>query len=248
MPVIGLLLGHLPQARTTRLLSSLLHAAAPSGTRLVELTPSELPLHAPYTDAPLPHAGIEWKRQLDAVDGLLVITPTHERSIPGTLKHALDWASASPTSLEDKPVVIAGAAAPAAGSFMAIVHLRTVLSDAGALVMGQPERTLTVQASDFSAHGHCHSAELDAQAHALLSAAAGYVAHVARVGGSGPLPTVPTDPVRAVRAEQATAPMSPAAGIAAFVDSVATADPLATTGDPLYATVRTDSTTGVPAA
>ncbi|MDN4476910.1 NADPH-dependent FMN reductase [Demequina sp. SYSU T00192] len=248
MPVIGLLLGHLPQARTTRLLSSLLHAAAPAGTRLVELTPNDLPLHAPYSDAPLPHAGLEWKRQIDAVDGLLVITPTHERSIPGVLKHALDWASCSPSSLEDKPVVIAGAAAPRVGSFMAIVHLRSVLADAGALVMGQPERTLTVQSSDFSAHGRCHSAELDAQAHALLGAAAGYVAHVMRAGGSGPLPTVPSDPVRAVRAERAAAPVSPAGGIPAFVDTVATTDPLVQTGDPLYATLRTDSTTGAPAA
>ncbi|WP_062312490.1 NADPH-dependent FMN reductase [Demequina rhizosphaerae] len=248
MPVIGLLMGNLPQARTTRLLSSLLHAAAPSGTRLVELSPADLPLHAPYTDAPLPSAGLAWKRQLDAVDGLLVITPTHERSIPGTLKHALDWASASPTSLEDKPVVIAGAAAPRSGSFMALVHLRTVLADAGALVMGQPERTLTVQSTDFSAHGHCHSAELDAQAHALLGAAAGYVAHVARAGGSGPLPTVPTDPIRAIRAARSTAPASPAVGIPAFVDRVATADPLVETRDPLHAAMRTDSTTGAPAA
>ncbi|SEJ25370.1 NADPH-dependent FMN reductase [Demequina mangrovi] len=247
MPVIGLLMGNLPQARTTRLLSSLLHAAAPSGTRLVELTPTDLPLHGPYTDAPVPTAALEWKRRLEEVDGLLIITPTHERAIPGTLKHALDWAVAARSSLVDKPVVIAGAAAPRQGSFMALVNLRSVLSDAGALVMRQPERTLTAQASDFSAHGHCHSAELDSQAHELLSAAAGYVAHVVRVGGPGSLPSVPTDPIRAVRAARTPAPRSPADGIPAFSDTASTPDPLAITADPVLGTISMDTTTGAPA-
>ncbi|WP_062291136.1 NADPH-dependent FMN reductase [Demequina phytophila] len=248
MPVIGLLLGQLPQARTTRLLASLLHAAAPAGTRLVELTPPDLPLHAPYVDAPLPRAAFEWKRAIDAVDGLLIVTPTHERSVPGALKHTLDWAHASPSALAGKPIAIAGAAAPRAGSFMALVHLRTILSDAGAEVMGQPERTLAVQASDFSAHGRCHSADLDAQAHSLLGAAAGYIAHLTRIADSGQIPTVPTDPVAAVRAERAPAPTSPALGIPAFVGSVTTADPLVITGDPTFAMAHLDSTTGAPAA
>ncbi|WP_062463847.1 NADPH-dependent FMN reductase [Demequina soli] len=249
MPVIGLLLGHLPQARTTRLLSSLLHAAAPAGTTVVELVATDLPLHAPYTDAPLPTAGIEWKRRIDAVDGLLVVTPTHERSIPGSLKHLIDWASASPSSLAGKPVVIAGAAAPRAGTFLALVRLRSILGEAGAALMGQPERTLAVEAADFAPSGACRDAELDAAAHALLGAAAGYIAHLARVNESGPIPlAVPTDPIAAVRAEHAAAPLSPAAGVPAFVDTVTTADPLAATGDPAFALVRTDSTTGAPAA
>ncbi|WP_062522598.1 NADPH-dependent FMN reductase [Demequina silvatica] len=248
MPVIGLLLGQLPQARTTRLLASLLHAAAPKGTQLVELTPPELPLHAPYTDAPLPRAAFEWKLAIGAVDGLLIVTPTHERSVPGALKHMIDWADASPSALEGKPVVIAGAAAPRAGSFMALVHLRTILKDAGAEVMGQPERSLTVQASDFSTHGRCHSADLDAHAHSLLAATAGYVAHLTRISEPGPIAAVPTDPVAAVRAERAPAPPSPASGIPAFVDSITTADPLVITGDPTFAMAHVDSTTGAPSA
>ena len=260
MPVIGLLLGQLPEARTTRLLSTLLHTVAPRGTTVVELTASDLPLHAPYTDAPLPSAGIALKRAIDEVDGVLVLTPTHERSIPGALKHAIDWATASPSSLVGRPVAIAGAAAPRAGYFAALTHLRTVLKDAGAMVMGQPEHVLSVDAASFDEHGTCVDVELETQAKELLAAVAGFVVHQARASlAAGEPPTtpatpltpahgltLPSDPVAAVLAERAPGPPSPTVGIPAFVDAVSTADPLVETGDPLAVSLRTDSTTGAP--
>jgi chromate reductase len=263
MPVIGLLLGQLPEARTTRLLSTLLHSVAPRGTTVVELTASDLPLHAPYTDAPLPSAGIALKRAIDEVDGVLVLTPTHERSIPGALKHAIDWATSSPSSLVGRPVAIAGAAAPRAGYFAALTHLRTVLKDAGATVMGQPEHALSVDAASFDEHGTCVDVELEAQAKELLAAVAGFVVHEARasIAAGDPPATpatpatpvtparglaVPSDPVAAALAARAPGPPSPTVGIPAFVDAVSTADPLVETGDPLVASLRTDSTTGAP--
>ncbi|MFP5360802.1 MAG: NAD(P)H-dependent oxidoreductase [Actinomycetes bacterium] len=266
MPVIGLLLGQLPEARTTRLLSTLLHSVAPRGTTVVELTASDLPLHAPYTDAPLPSAGIALKRAIDEVDGVLVLTPTHERSIPGALKHAIDWATASPSSLMSRPVAIAGAAAPRAGYFAALTHLRTVLKDAGATVMGQPEHALSVDAASFDEHGTCVDAELEAQVRELLAAIAGFVVHQARASLAAGEPSatpvapvtpvtpatparglaVPSDPVAAVLAARAPGPASPTVGIPAFVDAVSTADPLVETSDPLAVALRTDSTTGAP--
>lgn len=263
MPVIGLLLGQLPEARTTRLLSTLLHTVAPRGTTVVELTASDLPPHAPYTDAPLPTAGIALKRAIDEVDGVLILTPTHERSIPGALKHAIDWATASPSSLVGRPVAIAGAAAPRAGYFAALTHLRTVLKDAGATVMGQPEHALSVDAASFDEHGACVDVELEAQAKELLAAIAGFVVHQARASlAAGEQPAtpvapvtpvtparglaVPSDPVAAVLAERAPGPPSPTVGIPAFVDAVSTADPLVETSDPLAVSLRTDSTTGAP--
>jgi len=249
MPVIGLLLGQMPEARTTRLLSDLLHRAAPPGTTIVELTTADLPHHSPCADAPATAASLEWKRALSLIDGLLVVTPSHERSIPGLLKHALDWASASPCSLAGVPAVIAGAAAPRAGRFSAVSHLRTVLADAGASVMGQPERSLEVTGRDFDADGRCVNVTLWEQARELLGDAAGHVAHQSRLRGAAEAPTapVPSDPVRAVRAEASPAPASPVDGVpAAFLDTVATADPLTQPFEPIVPAPHT--ATGAPAA
>ncbi|MDN4490367.1 NADPH-dependent FMN reductase [Demequina sp. SYSU T00068] len=262
MPVIGLLLGQLPHARTARQLATMLHAAAPSGTTLVEISTAELPFHAPYADMPTPAGAIAFKRALADVDGLLIITPSHERSIPGALKHAIDWASASPSSLEGKPVVIAGASAPRSGYFAALQHLRTVLNDAGARLMGQPERTLAVAPHCFGGSGRCVDAELDSQVSELVSAAAGYVAHLSRERvataerpvidtAAGRLSTEETRrPMRVLQRLEVRGdggPASPVDGTPSpFVDTASTIDPLVATGDPAILAFSTETTTGAP--
>ncbi len=261
MPVIGLLLGQLPHARTARQLASMLHAAAPSGTTLIEISPAELPFHAPYADAPAPAGAIAFKRAIAEVDGLIIVTPSHERSIPGALKHAIDWAGASPSSLADKPVVIAGASAPRSGYFAALQHLRTVLNDAGARLMGQPERTLPVAPHCFGGSGRCVDAELDSQVHELMSAAAGYIAHLTReaaVTAESPLadaaPRLTTAetrrPMRVLEelaARDTAAPESPVDGTPSpFVDTASTIDPLAATGEPALLAFSTETSTGAP--
>ncbi|WP_062386078.1 NADPH-dependent FMN reductase [Demequina iriomotensis] len=225
MVTVGLLVGHLPQARAASLLAGLLRESAPDGATIVELEPTALPAHAPFADTPLPEAGVAWRQRIEEVDGLLVVAPTHGRSVPGSLKHLIDWACAEPSTLEGKPVVIAGAAAPGAGTFLAMVRLRSFLTDAGAAVMGQPERQLTVSAEDFESSGACRTPDLAAQASVLAHAAAEYVTHVARVGASGPIPVVPSDPVARVRAAT-PGPASPAAGMPSLVDTVALAPPV----------------------
>ncbi|WP_062378907.1 NADPH-dependent FMN reductase [Demequina pelophila] len=243
MAVIGLLVGQLPQARTTRALASTLHTLVPRGTTLVELSHDDLPGHGPYDDEPAPASALAWKRALGALDGLVIVAPTHGRSLPGSCKHALDWATATPSALATLPVVIAGAAAPGREHFAALVHLRGVLADARATVMGQPERTLAVEAADFDDDGRCVNAELEAEARDLLRAAAGFVAHVARTRPHAdlrrtadlPIRAVTTatedDPVAAIRRAPLPAPTTPWAGVpvpgaSSFVDTAITADPL----------------------
>ncbi|WP_062307881.1 NADPH-dependent FMN reductase [Demequina subtropica] len=220
MPTIGLLLGQLPQARSTRLLSSLLHRAAPRGTTLVELTPQALPMHPPYTDAPMPSSGAAWKCALAGVDGLIVVTPSHERSIPGTLKHALDWAASSPSPLAGMPVMIAGVARPGEGLFSPVTHLRTVLMDAGAEVAGQPERSLAMDPAAFGEAGECSDAALWQQAAELVADAAGFTVHVRRARAA-----VPSTPVPAIDAA-GPAPRSPEVGVPLATQAMAAvADP-----------------------
>ena len=265
MPVIGLLLGQLPQARTARHLASMLHSAVPRGSTLIEISPADLPFHAPYSDTPAPSGAIAFKRAIDQVDGLLIVTPSHERSIPGALKHALDWAASSPNSLAGKPVVIAGASAPRSGYFAALQHLRTVLGDADARLMGQPERTLAAAPHCFGGSGRCVDAELDSQVQELMSATAGYIAHLSRESAN--LPAAAPAPLSAVGAELSTSearrPMrvieelerrgdtAPGSAVdlppSPFVDTLSTVDPLTATGDPAVVSISVETSTGAPA-
>ncbi|MFV0632585.1 NADPH-dependent FMN reductase [Demequina sp.] len=184
MTTLGVLIGPLSSSRATRHVSRLLHEVVPSHVRLVELDPQGLPHHAPYTDVVPATTGVQWKRDVAQLDGLLVLTPCHERSIPGVLKNALDWAggTVAPNALTGLPVVIAGMGCEAAARFSAIQHLRTVLTDAGAVLKSQPEMMLHVEDDSFDESGSCVDNALRGDAIELLSIAAGFVAHQTRAG------------------------------------------------------------------
>lgn len=86
--------------------------------------------------APLPVAQL---RQLIAdADGLLIATPEYNGSIPGQLKNGLDWASRPHrnSALQDKPAAVISASPRATGAARAAAELRTVLTAAGASVIG----------------------------------------------------------------------------------------------------------------
>ena len=71
-------------------------------------------------------------------DGLLVVTPEHNRSLTAVLKNAIDWGSkpADKNVWRDKTAMITGTSAGAAGTALAQQHLRTMLGNLGAIVLG----------------------------------------------------------------------------------------------------------------
>src|SRR5262249_44861165 len=76
---------------------------------------------------------------IEAADGVLVVTPEHNRSVPTVLKNAIDWAARpyGQNSWAGKVVAIAGTSPGAIGTALAQQHLRQILgSSLGALVMG----------------------------------------------------------------------------------------------------------------
>jgi len=97
-----------------------------------------------------PPAGVtKLKQQIEAADGVLIAMPEYNRSFPGVLKNALDWASRpyGQSSWADKPVATVGATPGATGTAAGQGHLRTILPVYGMLVMGQPEVYLNIKPS-----------------------------------------------------------------------------------------------------
>src|SRR5215211_7074667 len=98
----------------------------------------DLPLYNQDLEAELPKSVARLKAELAAADGLLFVTAEHNRSISAVLKNAIDW-GARPygrNSWNDKPAAITGTSPGAIATAIAQQHLRQVLGDLGALVMG----------------------------------------------------------------------------------------------------------------
>ena len=78
-----------------------------------------------------PETVLEFKRQIREADGVIMITPEFNWSIPGVLKNALDWLSRADQEMVDKPVMIAGVSSGQMGTIRAQLHLRQILSSPG---------------------------------------------------------------------------------------------------------------------
>ncbi|WP_216216320.1 NAD(P)H-dependent oxidoreductase [Amycolatopsis aidingensis] len=122
-----------------RLLDAARHELGP-GAELVDWTGLR---HLPPFDqdaeaGPVPAAVAELRREVTAADGLLVITPEYNGSIPGQLKNAIDWASRPHGAgmLTGKPAAVLGASPSPHGAAWAQDELAKVLGIAGATVVG----------------------------------------------------------------------------------------------------------------
>ena len=76
-----------------RILAKALIRLAPDDLSFVEIPIGNLPLYSQDYDADYPPEGRALKEAIAAADAILLVTPEYNRSIPGALKNAIDWAS-----------------------------------------------------------------------------------------------------------------------------------------------------------
>jgi len=127
--VVGYFVGSLSSTSINRLLAKALTRLAPPGLRLVEIPIRDLPLYSPDYDANYPPVALAFKQAIANVDALLFVTPEYNRSIPGGLKNAIDWASRpwGQNSFARKPSGVIGTSPGAIGTAVAQQSLRGVL-------------------------------------------------------------------------------------------------------------------------
>lgn len=94
-----------------------------------------------------------FKQLIEDSDGVLIVSPEYNRSMPGVLKNALDWASrpGGKSSLKHKPVALMGASIGPSGTTVAQSHLRSVVGPSGGIPMQQPEVYVTAKEGVFGA-------------------------------------------------------------------------------------------------
>lgn len=138
---VGYFVGSLSSTSINRVLSRALIGLAPPDLEFREISIGNLQLYSPDHDSDFPPEARALKRSIAAVDAVLFVTPEYNRSIPGALKNAIDWASRpwGQNSFDHIPAAVIGASVGQIGTAMAQQNLRGVLSFCNARQMTSPE-------------------------------------------------------------------------------------------------------------
>src|SRR6476469_5249097 len=127
---VGYFVGSLAKASINRKLAVALTRLAPPELKFREIPIGDLPLYSYDYDKEFPPAGKALKDALASVDAVLFVTPEYNRSIPGALKNAIDWASRpwGTNSFSRKPSAIIGTSPGKIGTAVAQQHLRSIMA------------------------------------------------------------------------------------------------------------------------
>ncbi len=138
---VGYFVGSLSSTSINRVLSRALIRLAPDDMEFTEIPIGGLPLYSPDYDDDFPPEANALKASIAAVDAVLFVTPEYNRSIPGALKNAIDWASRpwGQNSFDHIPAAVIGASAGQLGTAVGQQSLRGVLSFCNARQMTSPE-------------------------------------------------------------------------------------------------------------
>jgi chromate reductase len=152
---VGYFVGSLSSTSINRVLSKALIRLAPGDLEFTEIPIGDLPLYSQDYDADFPPEARALKDAISASDAILFVSPEYNRSIPGALKNAIDWASRpwGQNSFDNMPAAVIGASVGQIGTAMAQQSLRGVLSFCNARQMTTPEAYIQYSPEIFTADG-----------------------------------------------------------------------------------------------
>jgi chromate reductase, NAD(P)H dehydrogenase (quinone) len=152
---VGYFVGSLSSTSINRVLSRALIRVAPPELAFTEIPIGNLPLYSPDHDADYPPEAKALKEAISRSDAVLFVTPEYNRSIPGALKNAIDWASRpwGQNSFHHIPAGVIGASIGAIGTAVAQQSLRGVLSFCNARQLTSPEAYIRYSTEIFRDDG-----------------------------------------------------------------------------------------------
>ncbi|HYI34870.1 MAG TPA: NADPH-dependent FMN reductase [Glaciibacter sp.] len=152
---VGYFVGSLSSKSINRVLSKSLIRLAPEELVFTEIPIRDLPLYSQDYDDNYPPEAMALKDAIASSDAVLIVTPEYNRSIPGGLKNALDWASRpwGKNSLDHIPAATIGASVGSIGTAVAQQSVRGVLSFCNARQMTAPEAYIHYSPDVFSDDG-----------------------------------------------------------------------------------------------
>ena len=154
--IVGYFVGSLAKNSINRKLATALVRLAPSGLEMREIPIRDLPLYSYDYDKAYPTAAQALKDALARVDAVLFVTPEYNRSIPGGLKNAIDWASRpwGKNSFSRKPSGIIGTSPGKIGTAVAQQHLRSIMAFCNSPLMNAIEAYIEFTPGLITDDGH----------------------------------------------------------------------------------------------
>ena len=106
--------------------------------------------HDIQVDSGFPADATAWADAIRAADGMIIVSPEYNWSIPGGLKNAIDWVSRmKDVPFKEKPVAIQSCAGGVLGGARMQYHLRQSLLSIDAFLFGKPEILVTFAPKKF---------------------------------------------------------------------------------------------------
>jgi chromate reductase, NAD(P)H dehydrogenase (quinone) len=98
----------------------------------------DLPIYNQDNEGNLPPEVVRYKDEIAKADGVLIVTPEHNRSAPTVLKNAIDWGARpfGKSVWPGKPGFITGTSPGAIGTALVQANLRTVMLGLGMTLLG----------------------------------------------------------------------------------------------------------------
>jgi chromate reductase, NAD(P)H dehydrogenase (quinone) len=152
---VGYFVGSLSSTSINRELSKALIRLAPHDLEFTEIPIGNLPLYSQDYDANYPPEALALKEAIQQSNAVLFVTPEYNRSIPGALKNAIDWASRpwGQNAFDHIPAAVIGASTGQIGTAVAQQSLRAVLSFCNARQMTAPEAYIKFSPEVFPGDG-----------------------------------------------------------------------------------------------
>ncbi|MDI3321575.1 NADPH-dependent FMN reductase [Pinibacter soli] len=124
----------------------------------MEILSIDLPLYNADLDVPAaaerPPAVVTFRNELAKADGLVIVSPEYNYSIPGGLKNAIDWASrGADAPLLNMPVSVMGATTGMWGTVRMQLAFHAVFQFLNMKPVYKPEVLIAQAPSKFNEHG-----------------------------------------------------------------------------------------------
>jgi chromate reductase, NAD(P)H dehydrogenase (quinone) len=138
----AVMVGSLRKGSFNAAIARALPALAPEGVT-IEALPSvgEFPLYNhDLQDTGFPPIVASTAETIRKADGVVIVTPEYNHSIPGVLKNAIDWISRLPNQpFAGKPIALESSSPSLYGGVRAQLHLRHVFVYLDGRVLNKPE-------------------------------------------------------------------------------------------------------------
>ena len=153
---IAVLVGSLRKESYNLKIAKAMESVAPKSISFEYLSIGNLPFFNEDLEATPPKEWVAFRKEIQAADGLLFVTPEYNRSVPGVLKNAIDVGSRpyGKNSFDAKPGAVVSASPGNISGFGANHHLRQSLTFLNIPTMAQPEAYIGGVADMFDEKGN----------------------------------------------------------------------------------------------